>query len=635
MSRSLPSAGAALASIALATATYHLAYALWRPWNDSKHAILHVGLAILIIGLSQARTRSGPSRWIGALAGIVGCLGAAYLFMDADDLEMRFGIGLTDPQLVAGWASIVAVIVLSWLEWGIIITTIGVSALGYFFFGELLPGALRAAPHASFDYAMTFLISGGGSGLFGQITPISANVIFLFMLFGALLSSTGVTRLFLELGNLLGRGNRGGAAVTCVVASSLFGTVTGATVANVAITGTFTIPTMKRQGFRPEDAGAIEAVASCGGQILPPVMGVGAFVMAAYLGISYISVAAMALIPALLFYASVLLGVLVLARRAPDLEVGLVADTGVIRSMLPGFLLPLGTLVYFLIEGFSPGTAVLIAIGVLTVVTFLRPSAWRSVAGLRAAAWSIGEGLVEGAKMGAGIAIIAALISLVAQSLITTALGPKFASAIGSLVGDQLLVGLFLLMVAALVLGCGLPTVAAYTMVAIMLIPAMKQLGVDPAAAHFFAYYFAVYAAVTPPVATAAIIAGRIAGASFWKTAWASSRLMVGPLFLPYLFVYHQELLKFPPNLIALGPALAAWLICTLALLAITFRFLIGPMRPLDYLLAGGAVLGAVRWMAMDDWMVLALAAIAMSVLIVRQWWCLRSEPIRVEASAN
>jgi len=617
--------GALVTGMALVAAVYHLGYALLRPWDDSRHTIVHVGLGIVIVGLTQMMLREGPRRWLAALAVCGGGIGTAYLFFVADDLEMRFGLGLTEAQMLAGWACILAIVVLCWLEWGGTITVVGVSGLVYFFFGHLLPGPLRAAPFPSFDYAMTFLVSGAGSGIFGQITPISANIIFLFMLFGALLGSTGVTRLFLELGAWLGRLTQGGAAITCVVASSLFGTVTGATVANVAITGTFTIPTMRRQGIRGEHAGAIEAVASCGGQILPPVMGVGAFVMAAYLGVSYMTVAAMAVIPALLYYASVLIGVWILVRRAGHVEERTPVDLALIRATTPPFLIPLGVLVYFLVRGYSPGSAALYAIGALVAVTFARPSAWRSLSELRRTALSVIEGLIEGAKMGAGLAVVTGVISLVAQSLITTALGPKFASAVASLVSGNLLMGLLLLMMAALLLGCGLPTVAAYTMVAIMLIPAMNKLGVDPAAAHFFAYYFAVYAAVTPPVATAAIIASRIAGASFWGTAWASTRLMAGPLLLPFLFVYHQELLVFPPDPAAIALPLLAWLVGTVGFLALVYRHLIGPMTTLDCALAAAAGAAVVVWMTAGLMVMLPVAVAALLLLGTRQY--LRSGP--------
>ena len=360
-----------------------------------------------------------------------------------------------------------------------------------------------------------------------------------------MLEATGVTRLFFELGNWFSRFVRGGAAAGAVVSSSLLGTVTGATVANVAIAGAFTIPSMKKQGFKPEDAGGIETIASCGGQILPPVMGVGAFVMAANLGVPYIDVAAMALIPAILYYASVFIGVVFLVRRNNIQRIVEPVDGSAIRAELLPFLVPLTILTVMLLQAYSPTTAVIFAIASICAVTFLRPTTWRSSKQFRAALSRIGAGLVSGARQGAALGVVMAVTSLLAQSLITTAMAPKFASAVAALVGGNLLFGLVLVMIAALVLGIGLPTVAAYIMVAIMLVPALTRIGVAPEAAHMFAFYFAVFAAVTPPAAEAAQVASRIANAGFWQTCAASMRLMVGPVLIPFIFVYQSALLGF------------------------------------------------------------------------------------------
>ena len=604
-----------VASVALLAAIYHLYFAYSWPFTEGEHAIVHVGFAALLVGIDQARRRAGALRILAIICAVGSVAATAYLFTVSEDLEMRFGLGLTLPQLVAGIFVIVAVIVLCWMEWGVVIAALAVIGLGYFFFGYHIPGPLRAAQHPSFDYAMTFLISSGGTGLFGQITPISASIVFLFMVFGALLASTGVTRLFMELGNLMGRIMRGGAAVTCVVSSSLLGTVTGATVANVAITGTFTIPTMKKQGFRAEDAGGLEAVASCGGQVLPPVMGAGAFIMAAYLGISYIEIAARAFVPALMFYAGVLLAIFFLVRKAGTIAESEPADLSIIRNELVPFLAPLATLVYFLLQGYSATTAVFLAISSVIAVSFLRPRTWRSREGFRETVTTIGSGLVSGAQQGAALGIIVAAISLVAQSLITTALGPKFASTLAGLVGGQILPALLLVSFASLLLGCGLPTIAAYTMVAIMMVPALKAIGVDPTAAHLFVFYFAVYAAVTPPVATAAIVASRIAETNFWRTSWAAMRIMAGPLILPFLFIYRPEVLQFPPDPTALALPILGWMTATVGLLIATLRYGLAQTTRLEeigFVVAAGL---AFTWIV-NDFHVLLYAAIAITLLI-------------------
>lgn len=603
---------------ALLAALYHLGFAFERPFTEGEHAIIHVGFAALIVGVDQARRRRGALRVL-AIACLVAALAASvYFFQISEELELRFGIGLTTPQVVAGIAIIVAVIILCWMEWGVIIASLAVIGLSYFFFGDNIPGAMRAASHPSFEYAMTFLISSGGTGLYGQVTPISANIIFLFMIFGALLASTGVTRLFMELGNWMGRLLKGGAAVTSVISSALLGTVTGATVANVAITGVFTIPTMKRQGFRAEDAAAMESVASCGGQVLPPVMGAGAFIMAAFLGVSYVDIALQALVPALLFFGSVLLVIAFIVRKSGHIEECDPPDFRCIRGEILPFFAPMATLVYFLMNGYSATTAVVFAIAAIVGSTLLRPSTWRSKTGFVNSLRTIFEGLVSGAQQGAGLAIVIVVISLVAQSLITTALGPKFASALSGLAGGYTFLALLLIMLASLILGCGLPTVAAYTMVAIMMIPALSALGVDPLAAHMFVYYFAVYAAVTPPVATAVIVASRIAETSFWGAAWASMRLMAGPIILPFLFIYHGDILTFPMNSGALLP-IFAWLVATVGLQIVTVRHFVGPTSALDIAAAGASAALAFAWIVAGAMPLLAVAVLLLAFVTTLQ----------------
>ena len=196
---------AALNAIALSAAVYHILFAIYRPWTYTKHVIAHLGLAVAIVGLGQAAKAGPVGRAIAFTALPAGVAASVYLFGQADDLEIRYGIGLTGPQMVAAFAIIATVFVLAWKDWGASLTVLGLLALAYFFFGHLLPGPLQASPQPSFDFAMTFLMSGGGSGIYGQLTPVSANVIFYFMLFGALLESTGVMALFIEVGNWIGR----------------------------------------------------------------------------------------------------------------------------------------------------------------------------------------------------------------------------------------------------------------------------------------------------------------------------------------------------------------------------------------------------------------------------------------------
>ena len=224
---------------------------------------------------------------------------------------------------------------------------------------------------------------------------------------------------------------------------------------------------------------------------------------------------------------------------------------------------------------------------------------------------------MSGARQGAALAIVIAVVSLIAQSLISTALGPKLASAITSTVGDSVWLGLVLVMTSALVLGCGLPTVVDYTLIAIVVLPSLTRLGVEPASAHMFAYFFAVYAAVTPPVATAALLASRMAGANYWLTGWASCRLLLAPSLIPFLFVYNSAILKFPWDFAALASPLWAWLIAAIAFAAVSVGHLVLRMSVLDYLLCSLAGTGAILWTFGQgySWLIGATVLVAATLL--------------------
>lgn len=350
---------------------------------------------------------------------------------------------------------------------------------------------------------------------------------------------TGMLPMFLEVGKWLGLGVRGGAAYTAIVGSSLIGTVTGATVANVAFTGQYTIPTMKAQGFRGPEAVAVESVASMGGQILPPIMGAGAFVMAVLIGVPYITICQKALLPALLYYIVVIIAVTLMIRSYNIAIVRQRVDKRLILERLPVFLIPLTIIVYLLVMRYSPAFAITMALFSCIAVSLVLKSTRPSFKGLL-------NGLAEGAKMGAEMAVAIMTIAIIAQVAITTGLGPKIGHALMGITGGMVGPSLAMMAILCLFLGLGMPTVAAYTIVAIIVVPGLVGLGVEKFAAHFFAFYFAILAAVTPPVATAAIVGSKIAGSNFWQCAIHGFKLAM-PLFaIPFAFANEPQLLNFP-----------------------------------------------------------------------------------------
>ncbi len=409
-------------------------------------------------------------------------------------------------------------------------------ALAYGFWGHLAPGVLS---HREFTtmwivdhlfYTVT--------GVFSTPLGVSATFIFLFILFGKFLEVSGAGQFFINL-SVAGMGKyRGGPAKTAIVASSILGTISGSAVANTVTTGAFTIPLMKKTGYKKEFAGAVEAVSSTGGQIMPPIMGASAFIIASYLGIPYMEVALAAAIPALLFYLCLYFQVDLRAKR-----LGLV---GLKKSELPNFwtvlkngflfFVPLVVIVYMLVSGFSPMRAGLFSIGATILVAAVMKST-------RLSFGTIFRALDLGAKAAIETAIACAAAGIIIGIIGLTGIGLKFSSIIIELSGGILLVTLIFTMITSIILGMGLPTVAAYIVQVPLTIPALIELGVAPLAAHMFIFYFAILSAITPPVALAAFAAAGIAGSEPMKTGIVSMKLGLAAFIVPFMFVYGESLL--------------------------------------------------------------------------------------------
>ena len=526
--------------IAIIMGVYHILFMVTPLWGYSRHNIIHMGFAIaLVVLVFVASQTSRVKRGLLFLVLVASLVSLGYIFNQSFRLEMQMGMRLSDLDFAIGAILIATIIIVTWLQWGWVLATVAILAILFLFLGYHVPGPMRA-PVMTPQYAMSFAAMNLGTGLFGLVTPLSSGIIFYFMLFSGVMTGTGVTAMFLEVGKALGRLLRGGAALTAIIGSSLMGTVTGATAANVALTGSFTIPTMKSQGFRPSSASAIESVASSGGQIMPPIMGAAAFLMASMLGIPYVRIMQKAVLPALLYYGVTIIGTMVLIRhfgvKPPPEEV----DKRLILTRVPVFLIPLGLLIVLLVQGHSPGWSAIWALAACTVLSlFSKGTRPKSL-------WGFLQDFARGAILGAEIAIAFFAIALVSQAVITTGLAPKVSFLIIGLSQGRLFLGLLLIMVGCLILGMGMTTMAAYLLTAIVMVPSLTALGVDMVEGHFFAFYFAVFSAVTPPIATAAIIGSKIAKANFWDCAMQGFRLSL-PLFLiPFAFISQPQLLNFP-----------------------------------------------------------------------------------------
>ncbi len=529
----------ALVVIGFAMFAYHMFSTQHLFLGAYEHQTVHLAfiLALLFLGAVQrSRTIFGVA-FYGLLL-LLGLAATAYVFVNIGHLEEV--IGYPEPtDLVVGILLVVLVVEATRLAWGITLPIVAGIFIAYFLFGHLLPGPLYHRPF-TLEYIVSYL-SIGLSGIYGTFLSISANQVFLFVVFGALLGVIKVNDFFFEVGKLAGRAFQGGPGQTAVVSSSLVGMVSGAAVANVAITGAFTIPFMKKVGYRPEFAGAIEATASTGGQLMPPVMGAAAFMMAAFLGVPYADIMVAGILPAILFYWGVMLGVQFLAVREgirPPLES---VDWSLIARRLPLFILPLGVLVVMLLMQYSPPNAAFWAIVLSIGLSYLGKET-------RPPLIDLVKCLAGGALVGAQIGISLAIVGLIAQTLITTGLGTKVAGLVEAMSAGNIVLALVATMLVSIVLGCGVPTTAAYSLVAIVVVPILVKMGITPLSAHFFAFYFAVISALTPPVALAALAGAGIAGANYFKTSLSAFKLAISGFVIPFLIVYNPVLVLQPKD---------------------------------------------------------------------------------------
>ena len=387
-------------------------------------------------------------------------------------------------------------------------------------------------------------------GIFGSTLGVSASYVMLFVLFGAFMERTGTGQLFMDFALSITGHTAGGPGKVAIVSSSLFGTVSGSAVANVMVDGPITIPLMKRTGFRPPFAAAVEAVASTGGQIMPPVMGAAAFVMAEFLAVPYATVALWALIPAVLYYVGLFFAVHFEAKRC-----GLL---GVPRSQLPQFsqvmlvrghlFAPILVVLVGLILGYSAPLCALAGALACIPVAAMRASTreglgWGTVIGA----------LVDGAKNTLAVAMACACAGIVIGVVTITGLGIVFTQFVIALSQDSLVLALILTAMAGIVLGMGMPTTPAYIVMVSLLVPAIIKLGAIQPAAHMFAFYFAILSAITPPVALAVFAAAGLAKANMWEAGYEAVRLAAPVYIVPFMFVYE-------PALLTIGdPALVAW----------------------------------------------------------------------------
>jgi TRAP transporter 4TM/12TM fusion protein len=607
----------------------------------------HLGLAVVLVLLSKLVDCESWLRrgWLLLLLGL-GLLCSIYVQVFYEDLiEMQ---GFPEPvDIYIGVIAIAVVLEVTRLQWGPVLPILSLLTVVYFTFGDLLP--TNAAPtKMAFGSIISTLSIGLYSGLYGQFMAISANFIFLFMLFGALLEQLDGNRFFIEIGKATSSVVPGGGGLTAVVSSSLMGTVTGAAVANVALTGAYTIPIMKREGYTPQSAAAIEATASTGGQIVPPVMGSVAFLMAALLSVPYIDIVIAAIIPALLFYVSVAVAVYFKSRVAGIAKSTERADKAAILYFLPVFVAPTAVLVYLLVNLYSVSFAafygILTLIGVrllIILLTPLLPITWRITAPdtgtmqqeIVSFGGKIFTSLAKGAVAGSSIAVVVGTVGILSQSITTTGAAVPLGTLVEWASGGSLFITLLMTAVICVILGCGIPTVGAFILVSAIALPILVQEGLDLFTASFFILYFAVLSAITPPVATAALAASAMAGSRYFATAWEGTKMAVMLYIIPFIFVYEPAMLaQNVSSPIHMLVVIFETLVAAIFLAAATqgyFLVLLGNIERMLFAVVGITLICHVILSGEAFWSsYLLIAGVLGTVAVVRQFARWRKSPV-------
>ncbi len=575
-----------VAGVALAFSTYQLVIAAFSPLSSLPTRSLHVGflmlLSFLIYPIGKSANRHKIAWFDLVLAGIGATLSLYHLVFEAD-LVQRSG----DPtviDLVVGTIVIVLLFEAARRVLGVALPIVCGTFLAYGLFGQFLPSAIAHRGYG-FDQIVGQLFL-GTEGIYGIPTLVSATYIFLFILFGSFLEHAGMISLFNNIALGFVGHARGGPAKVAVISSGMMGMISGSGVANVLTVGQFTIPLMKRFGYAPVFAGAVEATSSMGGQIMPPVMGAVAFIMAETLNVPYVTIVKAAIIPAALYYLT--------AFTMVHLEAGRKGLHGLPKADCPNpwqairlkwyLLLPLAVLVFMLFDGFTPMfsgivglalTAVLIlgtgitsgfhstafrvvfwvALG-LASASFFKFGVWPIIAmiALLVAANFVAQGgratlaimrgsLIDGARQAIAVGIACAIVGVIIGVLTLTGAASNFAGFVLEIGAKSLLLSLLLTMVVCLVLGMGIPTIPNYIITSAIAAPALLKLGVPLIVSHMFVFYFGIMADLTPPVALAAFAAASIAKASPMKIGWKATHIAIAGFVVPFMAVYDPSLM--------------------------------------------------------------------------------------------
>lgn len=535
--------GIIVSVIAILMSVFHL----WTAWQGTllamKQRSLHMIFAFTIgFLLYPARSKSKNKNKVQILDWVfvaISLIVWGYIFFNVEAIALKGG-RMSQQDMILGVAAVLITLEVTRRVVGPELPIVTIVFLIYAYFGRNMPGILA---HRGFSIqrivSHMYMTT---EGIMGTPLGVSATFVFMFILFGSFLEKTGVGKFFIDFAYAITGSTRSGPAMTSVLSSGLMGSISGSSVANTVTTGAFTIPLMKRTGYTSTYAGAVEATASTGGQIMPPVMGAAAFIMADFTGIPYVNIVRAAIIPAVLYYFAV--GTMV------HFEACKLGIKGVPKDQLPklgaifkesGYLvIPLIIIIYMLIAQYTPMRAAFIgivaAVVIALIASFIKKDNSFTFKTILAA-------LDSGARAAIGVACACACAGMIVGVVTLTGFGLRIAEVIVMVARGNLLPTLFLTMITSIILGMGLPTTAKYIVLATMAVPALTRLGVNLMSAHLFILYFGVVADVTPPVALAAYAGAGIAGANSMKTGVQAFKLALGAFIIPYIFVLNPHLL--------------------------------------------------------------------------------------------
>lgn len=540
-----------------------LYYAVTRSIPRGRYGVLFLGIAltIYILDNSENLMEDLDTNSIFTLALYFICLVAIlsatiYFYQNYEVLNtIRVGFA-TDIDYIMAVAIFLPVLYLTYRSYGLPFASVMIAALVYAYFGSYFPGVFQ---HTGLTWQrMLQLIATDLSGVYGNLNALMAAWIALFLLYAGLMQGYGAFDLIFRISSKLANYTKSGVAQSAVIASMIIGSVNGSGTANTGITGSITIPLMKEGGLRSETAGGIESVASTGGQILPPIMGAGAFLMASIISVPYSNIILAALFPAIIFYGSTVVAVHYatindLREQAFDVDMSDHLEVKTSREVaLEGvrFGIPFIILIYTLVVAqFTIITSALYACVSMFItgvgVPIIRSP---SLTTLYTQLISTLDGLKIGATITASIAIIVAAINAIVDVLLTTGIPSTLAVTLSQLAGGSLILALIISMIICIIMGLGMPTSASYLVVALLVAPALvEQFGIPELATHFFVFYAAILATITPPIATGVAVASGIAQTGFWRTAKEAIKIGAPLFLLPFTFIYHPEIVT--PNI--------------------------------------------------------------------------------------